>query len=105
MASRVASSATTAPVSDAEAVDVDALVVDGRDDGEAVLLAEREVLLAAARRDVDDAGALLVGDLVPRDDAVLDALLRRQLVERAAVRQADQLACPATSPIDLVLAA
>ena len=58
-------------------------------------LAQLEVLRAAAGRDVDDAGALLLADLVPGDDAVLvgGAARRRaarerrphgrQLVERA----------------------
>jgi hypothetical protein len=39
-------------------------------------LAELEVLAAGAGRDVDDPAPLLERDLVPRDDAVLDALLR-----------------------------
>ena len=70
-----------------------------------MLLAEREVLLAAAGGDVDDAGALGLADVVPGDDAVLDALLRRQLVERAVVASGRPARLPLTSPSDLVLAA
>jgi hypothetical protein len=44
---------------------------------------------------VDDAGALVERDLVPRDDAVLDRRARPSVVERAAVAPADELA-PAT---------
>ena len=50
----------------AEAVDEDAVLVERRDHGQAVLLAKLEVFLAAARRDVDDAGAFGLADLVPR---------------------------------------
>ena len=82
------------PVSEAEAVDVDAALVMGAMTGRPCCLAEVEVLLAAAGRDVDDAGAFFVRDLVPGDDAVLRRrrCLTRQLVERAAVRPADQVA-------------
>ena len=44
-----------------------------------------KILFAAAGRDVDDTGALLLADLRPRDDAVLDAARSRQLVERALI--------------------
>ena len=78
----------------AEAVAVDAALVDRRDDGQAVDLGELVVLGAAARRDVDDAGALFLADVLPGDDRVLDARLGLQLLERAAEAQADQLASP-----------
>ena len=58
-------------------------LVDRRQDRQAERAAELEVLAAAARRDVDDAGALLERDLVPRDDPVLDARARAEVVERA----------------------
>ena len=78
-----------------EAVDEDPALVDRSDDRQAELLAEREVLRAAAGRDVDDPGALVLADLAPGDDAVLVRLIgrvtralregrpdRRQVVER-----------------------
>ena len=73
-------------------------VVDRHEHGQAQVAAEVEVLLAAAGRDVDDAGALVGADHVPRDDPVLDALLRGQVVERADVRPPDQLG--ALRPLD-----
>ncbi len=69
-----------------EAIDVHALVIDRRDNVERELLAELEVLLAASRRDVNDARALGVRDFVPRDDAVAQVLRDRQLVEWARDR-------------------
>ncbi len=59
----------------AEAFDVHAVLVERGDDGQAVLFVELIVLGAAARGDVDDAGALGLADLLPQDDAV--RLLRR----------------------------
>src|SRR4029077_17420106 len=53
-----------------EAVDERALGRERRDRGEALLAAERPVLLAAAGSDVDDAGAVRLADFLPRDDAV-----------------------------------
>ena len=44
-----------------------------------------EVLGARPRRDVNDAGALVERDLVPRNDPVHDAGLRRKMVERPGV--------------------
>ena len=49
-----------------------AVLVDRRQHRQALALAQLEVLAAAARRDVDDAGSLLERDLVPGDDPVLD---------------------------------
>ena len=40
---------------------------------------------------MDDAGSLVERDLVPGDHAVLEAARRRQVVERALVRQPDEL--------------
>jgi hypothetical protein len=63
-------------------------------DGQAELPAEFEVFGAGARRDVDDAGALLLADIAPGDDTVLVRLLavgaergldRGQLIKRTAV--------------------
>ena len=53
-----------------EALEVVAGLVERGDDGQPQLLAQLEVLRAAAGRDVDDARALLLADLVPGDDAV-----------------------------------
>ncbi len=75
----------------AEALLEAAELVDRIDHRQVELLRQREVLLAAARGDVHDAGPLLVRHLVPGDDPVLHALRRRQLVERAAVGQPHQL--------------
>ena len=60
-----------------------ARLVHGREHGEVVLARELEVLGAAARRDVDDAGARREVDVVPRDHAVLDLGGRGERVERA----------------------
>ena len=75
----------------AVAIAEDAELVDRVKHGQPVHLCEREVLLAAAGSDVHDAGPLLIGDLAPADDAVLHSRLHRQLVERAAVGEADEL--------------
>src|SRR5262249_39726697 len=65
------------------ALQVVPFLLQPRDRGQVEGLGEREVLSAGSRCDVDDAGALGVADVVPLDHAVDDALLRRQLVERA----------------------
>ena len=89
----------------AEALDVDAGLVERCDDRQAERLAQLEVLGAAAGGDVDDARALLLADLVPGDHPVLvrrgalsrraaartARLHRRQIVERAGVAPADEL--------------
>ena len=62
----------------AEARQVVAVLVERRDDRQAELLAQLVVLGARAGRDVDDARALVLADLVPRDDAVLVAELLAQ---------------------------
>ena len=88
-----------------EAGDDDAGLVERRHDRQAERLAELVVLGATARRDVDDAGALVLADLVPGDDDVLVRLGRassrvpaanalrdgRQLVEWSLVAPADEL--------------
>jgi hypothetical protein len=61
------------------------LWLDRSEDREVVHFRELEVLTAAAGRDVDDAGARVEGDVVPRDHAVLDDRGRRELVERPLV--------------------
>ncbi len=68
-----------------------ARLVDRRDDGQVVDARQLEVLGAAARRDVDDPRALVERDLVPRDHAMHDARLRRQVVEGTGVLEADEL--------------
>jgi hypothetical protein len=68
-----------------------ARLVDGRQDRQVVDAGELEVLGAAARRDVDDAGALVHRDLVPGDHAVLDRRPRRERVEGAVVVEPDEL--------------
>ena len=75
----------------AEPIDVDAELVDRRDDGEIVLLREREVLFSGAGRDVDDAGPLGRVDVVPADDPVVDVLLRIEFVKRTLIWPADQV--------------
>ena len=55
--------------------------------GSPSLLAQPEVLGAAAGRDVDDAGAFVLADLVPLDDAV-DVGRRAQLVDDRSAKAA-----------------
>ena len=74
-----------------------ASLVDRRQHREAERPAELEILLAAARRDMDDAGAFLQRDAVPGDDLVLDLRGGRQMVEGALVPQPEQL-LPAGHP-------
>ena len=69
-------------------------LVHGHEHGQVVHARELEVLGAAARRDVDDARALLHGHVLPGDDAVLDLGGGRQVVERALVAQPDELGAP-----------
>ena len=68
---RVGDVAHVAPGQRAEAVEEDAALVERRDDRQPERLAELEVLGAAARGDVDDAGPLVLADLGPRHDPVL----------------------------------
>jgi hypothetical protein len=88
----------------AEIVDEDARLVERGDDRQPERLAQLEVLGAAARGDVDDAGPLLLADLVPRHDDVLVRMVgvvagagsegladRRQVVERAGITPARHL--------------
>ena len=70
-----------------EPVDEDAELVQRRDDLQAPLLADLEVLGARSGGGMDDAGALRLAHLVPQDDAVLHAALRGQLVEGPTVAQ------------------
>ena len=77
---------------EAEAGIVVAVLVDGDDDRQVLHLAQRKVLGPAAGGDVDDAGAFLLADVVPGDDAMLDARLLLQLVERSPVPKPNQLA-------------
>src|SRR5690242_9376298 len=88
----------------AESVDVDAAVVDRRDDLQLEFLAQLEVFLATPGRNVDDARALLLTDLRPRNDLVLDAGHRGELVERARVPPVEQLG-PAQVLLDLPVVA
>ena len=61
-----ATSWASCPVSQPKPVVVAAVLVERRDDRQPERLAELEVLRAGARRDVDDARALVLADLVPR---------------------------------------
>ena len=74
-----------------EAAAVAALLVGGREHGEAVAAAQLEVLLAAARRDVDDARPLVGRHRVPRDHAMRDAPLGGQIVEGGGVAEPDEV--------------
>ena len=73
---------------------VNARLVNRRQHGQVQLLREVEILLAAPRRDVHDAGSLSGGDLLPRDHAMRGLDLGRpgQVVERPFVLQAEQAA-------------
>ena len=59
------------PGEPAEAVAVVAVLVERPDDRQPERLAQLVVLGAAAGRDMDDARALVLADLVPGDDAML----------------------------------
>ncbi len=74
-------------------------LVDRREHREILRLRELEVLAAAARSDVDDAGALVHRHVLPRDHAMLDRRARRQVVEWAAVAPTDELR--AAQPLDV----
>ena len=100
-----ATSRTSRPGQRPEPVDEDPRLVERRDDRQPERLAELEVLGAAARRDVDDAGPLVLADLAPGDDPMLVRVVRvvarargegrphgRQLVERALVAPPDEVA-------------
>ena len=52
-----------------------AAVIDGREDFEAVFLAELIIVLAVARRDVDEAGTGFGGDEVGGEDLTLAVVL------------------------------
>ena len=69
----------------------DAGLVDRHEHRQLVHAAQLEVLGARARRDVDDARALVERDVVPRDDAVLDVRQCREVVEGAAIGASHQL--------------
>ena len=74
------------------ALDIAAVLVDRDEHRQPVLAAELEILLAGPGRDVHDAGAFVGADVGPGNDAVLDALNRREIVERAKVGPVEQLA-------------
>ena len=74
-----------------EAIDVYPAFVEWRYGAQVEFLPEEKILFAAARRDVDDAGALLLANFGPRDDAVLGAANGGQLVERAHVAPLEHL--------------
>ena len=79
------------PVQPAVRVVEAARLVDRRQHRQVVDLRQLEVLAAAARRDVDDARALVHRHVVPRDHPMLDRGARSQVIERAAVAPPDQL--------------
>ncbi len=66
-------------------------LVHRREHGELVHDAEVEVFLSGSGGDVNDAGALVERDVVPRDDAVLDFTAGTEIVERPAVAEPDEL--------------
>ena len=78
------------PLQEAEPLHEDAGLVQGRDDRQAVHLAQLEVLGAGPRSDVDDARALALADILPGDDPVLHPGLNAELVEGAMVPEANQ---------------
>ncbi len=101
---RVGHVAHVAPRQRAEPADEDAALVERGDDRQPERLAELEVLGAAARGDVDDAGPLVLADVGPRHDPVLVGRVRgvgraggeglpdsRQVVERPVIAPADHV--------------
>src|SRR5690606_32570072 len=87
----------------AEAIDVDAILAQRRDDREVVLLAEPVVLATSAGGDVDDPGSLRRADVLPGDNPMLDTLLGWELIERPLVAPAQHLFAGELAD-DLVLA-
>ena len=79
------------PVQPAVLVIEAARLVDRHQHRQVVDPPELEVLLARSGRDVDDPGAVLEGDVGPRDHAMLDRRARAELVERPGVAPADEL--------------
>ena len=79
-------------VQPAEVVVEAAGLVDGHEHRQVVHARELEVLGAAARRDVDDAGALVERDVVPRDHAMLDGAAGPSSSNGPSVAPADELA-------------
>ena len=77
-------------------------LVDRRQHGKVVDAAELEVLLAGARRDVDDPGSLLERDLVPGDHPMLDLTAGTEVVEGAPVAKTDELLATGTTLESLV---
>ncbi len=67
-------------------------LVDRHQHGEVLHLAQVEVLAAAARRDVDEAGALVRRDLVPHDHPVSHLAPGAEVVEGTGVAPAHELA-------------
>ena len=66
-------------------------LVDRRQHRQAVHARELEVLGARARGDVDDPGALVERNLVPRDHAVWGPCLRGQILEGRVVLEPDEV--------------
>ena len=59
-----------------EPIDIDAELIDRRDDSESLRFREREVFLTAAGSDVDDAGSFGGVDIVPGDNRCASRLVR-----------------------------
>ena len=66
-------------------------LVDRHQHLQSVLLPQVEVLGAGAGRDVDDAGAVVERDLIPRNHTVRHVRDRGQMVERPLVLEADEV--------------
>ncbi len=79
------------PVQPAVRVEEAAGFVNRHQHRQVVDLAELEVLLPGAGRDVDDPGPLVERDVLPRDHAMLHLRAGPELVERARVAPADEL--------------
>ena len=68
-----------------------AVLINGHYDGQAEFLPELIILGAAARCDMHDARAFLVRHHVPRNGGAVDLTLRGEILQRAVVRQPDQV--------------
>ena len=75
----------------ARALGKDAVFVDWDDDREVFPFAEVKVLRAASGSDMYDAASLVVHDVLPRDDPVVDARLKPDLGETGLIVEPDEL--------------
>ena len=90
---------------EAEALEENTHIVNGHNLGKTETLAKLIIFDAAARSDVNNAGSFFGVNVLPRDDFVVNVLLRFKLGEAGFIRQTDKLtAFEHTENFKLVLA-